>query len=146
MVKQTKIHMSMSEHSGKLLEGLLRIKIHGETWLMHTYTVVQWHEISRHVPPVVGVIMHWLHICYLCTLLGHRAWYGSVVVIRYSSVLEILARCCLFNLTRVSVYSLFTHCLIKTNERTRFRYNEGRLRYKVLRGVTPHNNAIAEKE
>lgn len=34
----------------KLLEGLLRIKIHGETWLMHTYTAMQWHEISRHVP------------------------------------------------------------------------------------------------
>lgn len=66
--------------------------------------------------------MHWLHICYLCSLLGHRSWYGSVVVIRYSGVLDILPVCCLFNLTRVLVYSLFTHCLMKKEINKKWKY------------------------
>ena len=39
----------------QLLEGLGRIRLHEETWLMHTYTALQWHEISRHMP----VNLHW---------------------------------------------------------------------------------------
>lgn len=40
------------------------------------------------------VIMRCLHFCCLHCLLGQLAWYGSVVVIRYRSILQIPA--CLF--------------------------------------------------